>query len=257
MIISYRLPLYIFFGVLPALAWLSYYLKKDIHPEPRLMILKVFFWGALITLPVFFVQLGFSTLLAGLKLPNFISSILYWFFVIALTEELFKYLVVRRKVINNSNLDEPLDIMLYMIIAALGFAALENILYLFSPVDNLSLNQILSNTVAVSFVRFIGGTFLHTLASGTLGYFLVVEVYEIEKRGWFFFLGLLLASSLHGLYNFSIMTFSGLLQIAIPATILVALAIFVLWAFNRVKRMKSVVEVDLTDAKIKVKMTPS
>ncbi len=243
MIINYRIFLYILFGVLPSLVWLSYYLRKDSHPEPKLMILKVFFSGFLITLPVFFIQLGLSTLLAELKLPTLIISILYWFFVIALTEEFFKYLVVRKEVLSSSNLDEPLDIMLYMIIAALGFAALENILYLFSPTDNLPFNQFLNNTFIISFIRFIGATFLHTLVSGTLGYFLIVEVYEIEKRGWFFFSGLFLASALHGLYNFSIITLKGPLQIAVPVTILIGLAIFVLWAFNRVRKMKSVVEI--------------
>ena len=237
---NYRLFLYIFFGVLPALVWLSYYLRKDVHPEPRLMILKVFLWGSFITLPVFLVQLGLSALLAELKLPSFIVSILYWFVVIALTEEFFKYLVVRGKVFNSRDLDEPLDIMLYMIIAALGFAALENILYLFSPADNLSFNQVLNNTLIISFVRFIGATFLHTLASGTLGYFLALSFYETKNKIWLFLAGLSIAAILHGLYNFSIMTFKGTLQFAIPITILTGLAIFVIWAFNRVKKMKSV-----------------
>ena len=243
MITIYRIFLYIFFGILPALVWLFYYLNKDVHPEPKRMILKVFLWGALITLPVFFIQLGLSSLLDGLLLPNLITSLLYWFLVIAFTEEFFKYLVVRWKVFNSRHLDEPVDIMIYMIVAALGFAALENILYLFSPADNLSFNQVLNNALIVSFVRFIGATFLHTLASGVIGYFLVIEVYEIEKRGWFIFSGILLATTLHGLYNFSVITFKGTLQIAVPITILVGLAIFVIWAFNRVKHMKSIAEV--------------
>ena len=240
---NYRLFLYIFFGILPALVWLSYYLKKDLHPEPRQMILKIFLLGSLATLPVFFIQLGLFTLLAKLKLPIFIVSILNWFFIIALTEEFFKYLVVRLKVLNSRHLDEPLDIMIYMIVSALGFATLENILYLFSPADSLSFNQVLNKALIISFFRFIGATFLHTLASATLGYFLIIEIYEIKKKGLFLFLGLVIATALHGLYNFSVITFKGTLQIAIPVTILVGLAIFVLWAFNRVRSMKSVVEV--------------
>ncbi|MBI2050060.1 MAG: PrsW family intramembrane metalloprotease [Candidatus Staskawiczbacteria bacterium] len=243
---DFKILIYIFFGVLPALIWLSYYLREDTHPEPRPMILKVFLFGSLATLPVFLVQVGFSALLVELKLPSSIFSILYWFLVIALAEEFFKYLVVKKTVLKSPHLDEPLDIMLYMIIAALGFAALENVLYLFfwkSITSNLSLGQILNNTIIISFIRFIGATFLHTLASGTLGYFLAVEVYKKKKRWWFFVSGLALTSALHGLYNFSIITFKGALQIATPVIILVGLAIFVVWAFNRVKKMKSIVEV--------------
>lgn len=235
-----RLILYIFFGILPALVWLFYYLRKDVHPEPKTMVLKVFLWGAFITLPVFLAQLGLSALLSELKLPTFIVSLLYWFVVIALTEEFFKYLVVRVKVFNSCNLDEPLDIMLYMIISALGFAALENILYLFSPANNLSFNQVLNNTIIISFVRFIGATFLHTLASGTLGYFLALSFYETKNKIWLFLAGLSIAVISHGLYNFSIMTFKGILQLSIPIIILTGLAIFMIWAFNRVKSMKSV-----------------
>jgi RsiW-degrading membrane proteinase PrsW (M82 family) len=237
---SYRLFLYIFFGILPSLVWLSYYLRKDVHPEPRLMIFKIFLWGSFITIPVFFVQLGLSTLLTEIKLPVFIVSFLYWFIIIALTEEFFKYLVVRGKIFNNYNLDEPIDIMIYMIISALGFAALENILYLFSPADNLSFNQILNNTLIISFIRFIGATFLHTLASGTLGYFLALSFYETKNKIWFFMAGLSIATISHGLYNYSIINFKGVLQITIPIAILAGLAIFVIWAFNRVIRMKSV-----------------
>ena len=237
---NYRIFLYIFFGVLPALVWLSYYLRKDVHPEPRLMIFKVFLWGSFITLPVFLIQLGLSALLTELKLPSFIISLLYWFVVIALTEEFFKYLVVRGKVFNSHHLDEPLDIMLYMIIAALGFAALENVLYLFSPADNLSFNQVLNNTLIISFIRFIGATFLHTLCSGTVGYFLALSFYETKNKRWLFLAGLSIAAILHGLYNFSIMTFKGTLQFVIPIIILTGLAIFMIWAFNRVKKMKSV-----------------
>mgnify|MGYP001573730778 CR=1 FL=1 len=237
---DYKIILYIFFGVLPALVWLSYYLRKDVHPEPKLMVLKVFLWGAFITLPVFLAQLGLSALLAELNLPTFVVSLLYWFVVIALTEEFFKYLVVRGKVFNDCNLDEPLDIMLYMIISALGFAALENILYLFSPANNLSFNQVLNNTIIISFVRFIGATFLHTLASGTLGYFLALSFYETKNKTRLFLAGLSVAAIAHGLYNFSIMTFKGILQLSIPIIILTGLAIFMIWAFNRVKSMKSV-----------------
>src|SRR3989344_4984826 len=139
----YRLALYIFFGVLPSLVWLFYYLRKDLHPEPKRMIIKVFLYGVLITVPVFFIQVGLSGLLKQLQyLPLFASfpiiiDIIKWFIVIALVEEVLKYLVVKTIVFRSGELEEPLDIMLYMVVVALGFAALENIFYLLpSTIDN-------------------------------------------------------------------------------------------------------------------------
>src|SRR3989344_4292320 len=130
----YPIILYLFFGVMPSLAWLFYYLQKDLHPEPKRMIIKVFTYGALGTVPLFFIQIGLMRMVTAAGMPAVLTSLATWFLVVALTEELLKYLVVRFSVLNSADLDEPLDIMLYMVVAALGFAAAENVLYLFSPV---------------------------------------------------------------------------------------------------------------------------
>src|SRR5579872_1111751 len=139
MIEYYRIPLYILLGILPSALWLFYYLKKDLHPEPTWMIIKVYFLGCLITVPVYLLQVGFSGVADQLTFFSWFAShpvvidILKYFLVIALSEEFFKYVVVRANVMGSFVLDEPLDIMLYMVVAALGFASVENIFYLFSP----------------------------------------------------------------------------------------------------------------------------
>lgn len=237
---TYRLFIYILLGILPALVWLFYYLRKDLHPEPKRMILKIFILGAFITFPTLLVQLGLTTVLTQIHINGIFKAFIYWVVVIALVEEFFKYLVVRKGVFYSSHLDEPLDIMLYMIVSALGFAALENILYLVSPSDGLNFYQVLSSALTISFIRFIGATFLHTLCSGLLGYFLALSFYETRKKIWFFLAGIILAATLHGLYNFSIIELEGPFQVIVPLTILLGLAIFVIWGFGKTKKMKSV-----------------
>jgi RsiW-degrading membrane proteinase PrsW (M82 family) len=242
----YKLLLYIAFGVLPSLVWLTYYLKKDLHPEPKKMILKIFLCGALITIPVFFIQLGLSGLLKNLQVdPFFISfpvliDVLKWFFVIALTEEVFKYLVVKMVALNSQELDEPLDIMLYMVVSALGFAAIENILYLFSPIDEVSFGAIIGATVTISFIRFIGATLLHTLSSALLGYFLVLSNLKSKNKKTLTLLGMLLAIVLHGLYNFSIMTIESPINFLIPAIIITGLSIFIFYDFDEIKKLRGI-----------------
>lgn len=242
--------LYIFFGILPSLTWLAYYLKKDLHPEPKRMILTIFLWGAAITLPVFFIQIGLAALLANINFSSFITSVIYWFIVISLTEEIFKYLVVKLKVLNSPHLDEPLDVMLYMVITALGFAALENILYLFSPVDQMTINDLIARTLIVSFIRFIGATFLHALCSAILGYFLALSFYEPKKKIKYIFYGLLLSVGLHGFYDFSIMTIDGFAKILIPVAILLVLAYMVITGFEKLKKIKSISKVETQKYKI-------
>lgn len=239
----YRLILYIFFGALPSLVWLFYYLQKDLHPEPKKMVLKVFFWGAIATIPALFLQIIFSEALNYLHLAPATTSIIKWFFVIALTEEMVKYLVVRWVVFGNGELDEPLDIMLYMVVAALGFAALENMLYLFSPIDNLSFDAVLKITVTISFLRFIGATFLHTLCSGLLGYFMALSSLRGKHRFRLTIVGLFIAVLLHGLYNFSIITLYYPLNVIIPALIIFGLATFMIYDFNEIKKVKSICKI--------------
>lgn len=237
---DYRIILYIIFGILPSLTWLSYYLRKDLHPEPKRMIIKIFLWGVLITIPVFFVQIGLAYLLEKTTLNPIIASLIYWFLIIALTEEIFKFLVVKMKVMNSPNLDEPTDIVIYMVVAALGFAALENILYLFSPVDYLSFEAIVSRTLLISFIRFIGATFLHTLCSAVIGYALAISCCDEKNRSIEVIFGIAMATLLHGLYNFSIMTLDGYLKVVIPAIVIITLAWLVFSGFERLKKIKSV-----------------
>ena len=229
-------PIYIFFGLAPSIIWLLFFLRKDSHPESNSMILKVFFFGMLAAFPAALIELGFAEALQSLKLPSFITEIIYVFFGIALIEEFFKYFVVKKKVIKNSECDEPTDIMLYMIISALGFAALENLIVLLPLVNPF----LFFDTFVVSSFRFVGATFLHALASGIFGYFMVLSFFEKKNKTKLFLKGLFFAVFLHGLYDFSIIKIDNGLKFAIPVAILIALIVFVSMGFKKVGKLSSV-----------------
>lgn len=226
-------PLYIIFGVLPSFVWLLFYLKKDVHPESNRMVLRVFFLGMLVAVPAVFLEIGIFKTFGAFNLPPLLLVILNTFIGVALVEELLKYLVVQNQVLSRKEYDEPIDAMLYMIIAALGFAALENILILFQ----LGPGFLWGRTLELSIFRFLGATFLHTLASGTVGFFLSLSFYKKEGKIKLVFLGLLIASALHGFYNFFIMKGQGNLKIAIPLVILIGLAIFTSLAFKNLQKI--------------------
>ncbi|MFC1663719.1 PrsW family intramembrane metalloprotease [Patescibacteria group bacterium] len=234
-------PFFIFFGFLPSIIWLLFFLRKDAHPESNRMILKIFFYGMLAAIPAAFIEFGFYEIISKFTgvIPSIFISIIYWFLGIALIEEVLKYLVVRKKVINSTEFDEPLDIMLYMIIAALGFAALENILILYPLQEPFHFFE----TFTISSFRFVGATFLHALCSGIVGYFLALSFFETKKRFKFLISGLGIAVFLHGLYNFSIMKMDGNLRFLIPIIILISLALLVSLGFKKVKKMASVCKI--------------
>ncbi|MCD6402240.1 PrsW family intramembrane metalloprotease [bacterium] len=224
--------LYLLLGVLPSFIWLFYYLRKDIHPEPKLLVLKIFFYGMLVALPAFFIELGFQEVIRGFNLPLKISKTINVFLGVAFVEESLKYLVVREKVFKHPEFNESIDAMLYMIIAALGFAATENILILFK----IGSQFLLSQTLLVLIIRFFGATFLHALASGMVGFQIAFSFlkYQRERFGEIG-AALLFAAFLHGLFNLFII--KGGENILAPILVLLFLAVYVTLGLKRLKRL--------------------
>ena len=228
--------LYLVFGVLPSIIWLLFFLREDAHPESNRMILKVFFYGIIAAFIAVIFEFGFLELSLRISLTPIVILILNIFIGVALVEEFSKYIVVKKIAIVDPELDEPLDVMLYMVIAGLGFAALENIFVLL----DLGLPFNISNTISLTLLRFLGATFLHALCSGTIGFFLALSLFKAKNKLKLIITGLVIAAFLHGLFNFSIIRFEGSLKIVIPGIILGGSGIFVLLAFRKLKTLASI-----------------
>jgi len=238
--------LYLIFGLAPSIIWLLYYLQKDVHPESNKMVLKIFFWGVLAAFPVLIIEVLISSGLARLNLPAGLLLFLNFFIGVAFTEEGVKYLVVKGEVLRDQEFDEPVDAMLYMIIAALGFAALENILVLIPIRQEVFLfSEIFRQTATISFFRFVGATFLHALCSGLVGYFLALSFWETKKRTRLVISGLTIAIILHGLFNLFIIIMGKDFWLSFISIIiiLVGLSFFVSFGFRKVKKLRSVCKI--------------
>jgi len=151
----------------------------------------------------------------------------------ALIEEVVKFAGIYLVALRTKYFDEPIDAVIYLITIALGFAALENALFLFSP---LGMGDALG-TITLSNFRFIGATLLHVAASGLVGVILALMFYKHRLRR---FIGALVALSgavvLHTLFNFSIIASEGrfLYVVFIGLWILV---IGILLACEKIKRL--------------------
>lgn len=225
-----------FLGFLPSLIWLLFYLKKDAHPEPRGMVIKVFFLGMAIAFVAIVLERITQLGITAFNFNEAVNKILLIFLGGAIIEEFCKYLVVRIWVYKNKELDEPFDVILYMIISALGFAATENILLLAFSLPNPTI----SSAIGLMFVRFITATILHALASGLFGYFLVISFYRLREKTTLFLTGFLLASLLHGLYNFSIMKLQGGERISMVLLVFLFLISFAVPSIKKAKKLKSI-----------------
>ena len=230
---------FIFFfsiGIIPCILWLLFYLRQDVHPEPNKKVVEVFLWGILMVFPAVFLEK-----ILGIFFPDEISLLsnlpllfLYYIAGIGLIEEFFKYFVVKFTVINSSHFDEPIDAMLYLIIAGLGFATIENLLVVFNI-------GILEEAIIVSSTRLLTAIFLHTLAAAITGYFLAFSLHQKKKkRGTFIFSGLSLAATFHGLYNISMINLEkaeNIFAFLLPIAIISLMAIIIYIFFLKVKKL--------------------
>ncbi|MEK7558273.1 MAG: PrsW family glutamic-type intramembrane protease, partial [Patescibacteria group bacterium] len=112
-------------GILPALLWLWFWLKEDMNPEPRGLLLLSFLGGMAVVIVVLPIEkFAYSELKDGILLITAWSAI----------EEVAKYGAAYFIALKTRFLDEPMDYVIYMITVALGFAALENTLFLISTI---------------------------------------------------------------------------------------------------------------------------
>lgn len=224
-------------SLVPNFIWLKFYLKQDPHPEPKRLIMVAFFLGGLSTV----LALAGGTVV--LYLADFFStqpqaeiqnSLWFMFVGVALIEELAKFLIAFLLLRKNQNFDEPIDAMIYLAVIALGFAFVENIVYLASIFSQFKGE--LSQVVYFVALRFIGANFLHTLSSGLLGYFWALGVVK-EKFWTYIFSGLILATLVHGSFNAAIVIL-GMPFYTLAIICLFAVGIFVLHDAELLRHLK-------------------
>jgi RsiW-degrading membrane proteinase PrsW (M82 family) len=181
-------------GMLPALAWLWFWLREDsAHPEPRRLIAIAFLAGMV-------------TVVMVIPIENFVATLVkdqtILFSIWSVIEEIGKYLVALATVLWRREDDEPIDVVIYMIVVALGFAAAENTLFLLSPLAGHTVVQ----TIITGNLRFVGATLLHVLSSAIIGIVLAFSFYSsrIDKL-YHAVTGVIIASLLHATFNFFIL----------------------------------------------------
>ncbi len=236
-------------GIIPSLIWLYFWNREDNkNPEPKKMILLAFLGGV----AAVFISLYLEKAIYGkIIILDHFPKILKWFkdfsieqnielsrvLLVAvyapIIEEVAKFLFAFVLALRSKADDEPMDPIIYMITVALGFAAIENALFLIDPIfkNNLITSVITGN------MRFIGATLLHTVSSATLGIFISFNFFDRKYKQTFWgILGLCAAIIVHSLFNRLMIQNSNTSFIALE---LIWIAVIViLLAFEKIKRIR-------------------
>jgi len=217
-------------GLIPALFWLWFWSREDkTNPEPWYLVIITFIAGMAV------VPLALPLQRLAIELYTDDTLILAWVII----EEVLKYTIALIIILWHRAVDEPIDMVIYMIAIALGFSALENSLFILNP---LAVGDFLNSTLTGAF-RFLGATLLHVLASGTIGVLLAFVYYKsVSIKLLAGTLGLFIAIVLHGLFNLFIMDASGeesgeqILAVFLFVWIGVVMLFFI---FEKIKRIET------------------
>lgn len=219
-------------GLLPGFAWLVFYFSEEPHPEPKRLIVLTFFVGIAFGFFTIVLEQMFNGAAAqwGIQELSILSLL-----GLALVEEVMKFAAAYFSVGKSPLLNEPVERMLYMIVAAMGFATLENI----GAITNIPLAASQTATVSAFFgvasLRFVGATLLHSLASGIVGYHWALGI--ARKKLWRnLAVGFAIATVLHAFFNYLILNYG---DIAYTLVFLVILGFFVLNDFEKLKLQPS------------------
>ena len=207
-------------GFLPGIVWLFFFLQEDSkRAEPKNLIATTFLWGGLATFVVLPLQIAarYFLLAGGIADGNWLHVT-----VLATIEEILKFFAVYFWISSRKEFDEPIDAMIYMVVAALGFTTVENVA---TVLRATSAPELLT-------LRFIGATLLHALASGIVGYYWSRGI--IRRKVLTYVLGgLFIASVFHSIFNYLMVMWGPSLRVT---GLLILLAFVVLRDFEELKK---------------------
>lgn len=186
-------------AVFPSIYLIRYVYRMDgVEKEPVGLLAKVFFAGVLSAVPAVAAELMLQRLFAGIFTNT--EGVAYLlaenFIGVALVEEFCKREAVRRRVWNNPEFNCTFDGIVYCVCGSLGFATIENILYIFS-----------GGGYQVAVMRALTSIPLHAFCGVYMGYYFGMArkaaQNEYEARSaTLLTLSLAVPTLIHGAYDF-------------------------------------------------------
>lgn len=182
------------------------YFRDKYEREPISLLLKSLFLGVIITLPVILMESVLS--LFGFGDSSVLNAFYNGFVVAGFTEELWKLAAVYLLVWRSPEFNERFDGIVYAVFVSMGFAGVENVLY------------VLDGGASVAMSRAITAVPAHALFGVMMGYYLAIAKFSPEERRENLWKALFVPVLFHGFYDFILMTgYNWLLFVFVPFVI--------------------------------------
>ncbi len=180
-------------AILPVVVLAAYIYKKDKYEkEPFSMLMLAFFLGMLAIPMDLYVVAIINVMIPG-------GTVFYEaFFEAGIPEELCKWSLFMLVIWRNKNFNEMFDGIVYACFIGLGFACIENIMYVFGTEDYFSA----FNTGVMRALLSVPGHFLFAVI---MGYFLGMAKFKPQERGKYLTLSLVCPMIAHGLFDYLLM----------------------------------------------------
>ncbi len=168
------------------------YIRDKYEKEPIGLLVKTLIVGGLTVIPIMFVESFLQS--RGAYLAGY-SAVTYRAFVVAaFTEEIFKFIALYLLIWKNKEFNEKFDGIVYAVFISLGFAAVENVMYVFQYGHATGITRALTAVPG------------HALFGVAMGYYFGLAKLSPKNKPMNFLLALIVPIALHGLYDFILMT---------------------------------------------------
>jgi RsiW-degrading membrane proteinase PrsW (M82 family) len=205
--------------VIPALGLAAYVWYSDVTSnEPLSLLIATFLLGVLTANFAAAINSVFS---GYFQMIPVIGMVLFYYLIVGPVEETVKLLAVRLYAYRSDRFDAVIDGAVYGAMAGLGFATIENALYIFQGVEPAQLDfglGLIGVGGQITAVRALAGPG-HVIYSAFAGYYLGLAKFNRENRGPIVIKGLLIASLIHATYNTTVGIGSGLIWLALQAVV--------------------------------------
>ncbi len=218
-------------AVIPPLILLIFIYAKDPHEkEPMGLLIKIFICGVISCIPAALYE-GFGQEMLkefGIR-DTFVYNLIMFYGIVGLSEECVKYFALYICTWKNRNFNYRFDGIVYAVFASLGFATLENILYVFRMgFDTAIARALLSIPGHCNFAIYMGYYYGQAKYYEAIGY---IKTSASKRR-----MGLLVAVLLHGTYDFCISMFSSTKEVIYIVAFFGFVIVLDIMAFVRVNR---------------------